>query len=88
MNSISFNKLTEEDVKLRYITPAIDGKWDRHTQIKMEHCFTDGRVIVRGETVSRAKKKKADYILSYKNNLPLAIVEAKDNTQPVGAGMQ
>jgi len=82
------NKLTEEDVKLRFITPAIDCKWDKHTQIRMEHCFTDGRVIVRGDVVTRGKKKKVDYILSYKSNIPLAIVEAKDNTQSVGAGMQ
>jgi type I restriction enzyme R subunit len=54
----------------------------------MEQSFTDGRVIVRGNSVARGKKKKADYILYYKRNLPLAIVEAKDNKQSVGAGMQ
>ena len=80
--------MTEEDVKLQYITPAIDGKWDKRSQIKMEYCFTDGRVIVRGNVVERGKKKKADYILYYKPNLPLAIVEAKDNNHSVGAGMQ
>ncbi|MDR3119866.1 MAG: DEAD/DEAH box helicase family protein, partial [Clostridiales bacterium] len=81
-------EMTEEDIKLQYITPAIDGKWDKHSQIKMEYCFTDGRVIVRGNTVARGIKKKADYILYYKRNLPLAIVEAKDNNHSVGAGMQ
>ena len=82
------NEMTEEDIKLRYITPAIARKWDKHTQIRMEYCFTDGRVIVRGNIVARGKKKKADYILYYKRNIPLAIVEAKDNKHSIGAGMQ
>ena len=82
------HEMTEEDIKLRYITPAIESKWDKHTQIRMEQSFTDGRVIVRGNSVARGKRKKADYILYYKRNLPLAIVEAKDNKQSVGAGMQ
>jgi len=86
--NISNSKLTEEDVKLRFITPAIDSKWDKQTQIKMEYNFTDGRVIVRGNTVSRGKRKKADYILSHKSNIPLAIIEAKEYSQSVGAGMQ
>ena len=82
------HEMTEEDIKLRYITPAIESKWDKHTQIRMEQSFTDGRVIVRGNFTARGKKKKADYILYYKRNLPLAIIEAKDNKQSVGAGMQ
>jgi len=82
------HEMTEEDIKLRYITPAIECKWDKHTQIRMEQSFTDGRVIVRGNSVARGKKKKADYILYYKRNLPLAIVEAKDNNHSVGSGMQ
>jgi type I restriction enzyme R subunit len=85
---MSKHEMTEEDIKLQYITPAIEGKWDKHSQMKMEYCFTDGRVIVRGNTVARGSKKKADYILYYKSNLPLAIVEAKDNKHSVGAGMQ
>ncbi|MDR1422625.1 MAG: hypothetical protein LBI64_07165, partial [Coriobacteriales bacterium] len=81
--------LTEEDVKLRFITPAIEAKWDRNTQIRMEYSFTDGRIIVRGNAKPvRGKRKKADYILYYKRNLPLAIVEAKDNNHSLGAGMQ
>ena len=85
---VSKHEMTEEDIKLRYITPAIECKWDKHTQIRMEQSFTDGRVIVRGNSVARGKMKKADYILYYKRNLPLAIVEAKDNKQSVGSGMQ
>ncbi|MDR0498557.1 MAG: DEAD/DEAH box helicase family protein [Holophagales bacterium] len=80
--------MTEEEVKLRYITPAIECKWNSHTQMRMEQVFTDGRVIVRRNTVERGKKKKADYVLYHKSNLPLAIVEAKNNEHSVGAGMQ
>ena len=82
------NEMTEEDIKLRYITPAIVRKWDKHTQMRMEYGFTDGRVIVRGNIVARGNRKKADYVLYYKRNLPLAIVEAKANNHSVGAGMQ
>lgn len=81
-------EMTEEDIKLRYITPAIECKWDKHSQIKMEYNFTDGRVIVRGNVTARGKRKKADYLLYYKRNIPLAIIEAKDNNHSVGAGMQ
>lgn len=80
--------LTEEDIKFRYITPAIEkAGWDKK-QIRLEYFFTDGRVILRGNVTARGKRKKADYLLSYKNNLPLAIVEAKDNKHAVGAGLQ
>ena len=82
------SEMTEEDIKLKYITPAIECKWDKHTQMSMEHSFTDGRIIVQGNTVARGRRKKADYILYYKRNIPLAIVEAKDNKQSVGAGIQ
>jgi type I restriction enzyme R subunit len=76
---ISKSEMTEEDIKLRYITPAIASKWDKNNQMRMEYCFTDGRIIVQWNTVSRGKKKKTDYVLYYKRNLPLAIVEAKMN---------
>lgn len=85
-------KLTEADIRTKFITPALVGedgsKWDVMSQILEEHYFTKGRVIVRGETVTRGKAKKADYLLFYKPNLPIAVVEAKDNTHAVGAGMQ
>jgi type I restriction enzyme R subunit len=84
--------LTETDVRTKFITPAIVGEngagWDVMNQLLEEHYFTQGRVIVRGKTVVRGEAKKADYILLYKPNLPLAIVEAKDNNHSVGAGMQ
>lgn len=82
-------EMTEEDIKLQFITPAIEAAgWDRQRQIKMEYNFTDGRVIVRGNVTARGKRKKADYLLYYKPNLPLAIIEAKDNNHNLGAGMQ
>ncbi|PKK96622.1 MAG: restriction endonuclease subunit R, partial [Tenericutes bacterium HGW-Tenericutes-3] len=83
------SKFTEEDIKLRYITPAIQqAGWDK-TQFRMEYFFTDGQVLVRGKVVRRGARKKADYILMSKSgNLPLAIVEAKDNEHSIGSGMQ
>ena len=80
--------LTEADIRTKFITPNIvSAGWDVMTQIREEAYFTKGRVIVRGKTVKRGEAKKADYILSYKPNLPLAVIEAKDNNHSVGAGM-
>ncbi len=81
--------LSEEDIKARYITPAItDAGWDIKKQVRLEYAITDGRIILRGNVTVRGKKKRADYVLFYKSNLPLAIVEAKDNNHSVGAGLQ
>ena len=84
--------LTETDIRTKFITPALVGaegnKWNLMTQIREEAYFTKGRVIVRGKTVQRGAAKKADYILSYKPNFPIAVIEAKDNNHGVGAGMQ
>ncbi|MCE2751186.1 MAG: DEAD/DEAH box helicase family protein [Pirellula sp.] len=85
-------QLSETDIRTKFITPAILGqsekKWDLMTQVREEAYFTKGRVIVRGKTVQRGEAKKADYLLFYKPNLPIAVIEAKDNTHSVGAGMQ
>ena len=70
-------KLSEEDVRNMYITPALTKKWDLEKQIRSEVYFTDGRVIVRGNISTRTKGLKADYILYYNNTLPIAVVEAK-----------
>lgn len=87
--SINKKAMSEEDIKMKYITPAIEkAGWDIRTQVRAEYTFTDGRIIVRGNLVARGKKKRADYLLSYKPNIPLAIIEAKDNKKPIGAGMQ
>jgi len=84
--------LTEADIRTKFITPALVGanedKWNVMTQIREEAYFTKGRVIVRGKTVKRGEAKKADYLLYYKPNIPLAVIEAKDNKHSVGDGMQ
>jgi hypothetical protein len=84
--------LTEADIRTKFVTPAILGengsKWDVMTQVREEIYFTKGRVIVRGKTVRRGEAKKADYLLFYRPNLPIAVLEAKDNHHAVGAGMQ
>ncbi len=84
--------LTEADIRTKFITPALVGpdgnKWNVMTQLREEVFFTDGRVMVRGMTVTRGKRKKVDYLLFYKPNIPIAIVEAKDNNHTVGAGME
>ncbi|MFM7166735.1 MAG: EcoAI/FtnUII family type I restriction enzme subunit R [Planctomycetaceae bacterium] len=84
--------LTEADIRSKFVTPALVGpngnKWNLQTQIREEYYFTKGRVIVRGKTISRGKPKKADYLLFYRPNKPLVVVEVKDNKHSVGAGMQ
>ena len=80
--------MTEEEVKLNFITPAIEhAGWDKK-QIRMEYGITPGKIVVRGNIAKRLQKLKADYVLFYKENLPLAVVEAKDNKHIVGDGMQ
>lgn len=80
--------LSERDICTKYITPAIlQAGWDQ-SHIREEYTLTDGQVIVRGNLTSRGKKKRADYILFHKPNLPIAVIEAKDNKHSVGAGMQ
>jgi len=81
--------LSERDICTKFITPAIkQAGWDEVSQIREEVGFTKGRIIVRGRLVSRGKAKRADYILYYKPNIPLALIEAKDNTHSVADGMQ
>jgi len=81
--------LSERDICTKYITPAIDkAGWDIMTQVREEVSFTAGRVIVQGEMCTRGRKKRADYILYYKPNMPIAIIEAKDNKHSMRSGMQ
>lgn len=81
--------MSEEDIKLKYITPSImNAGWDIQKQVRMEYAFTDGRIILRGNMTTRGKRKRADYLLSYKSNFPLAIIEAKDNNHSIGQGLQ
>src|SRR5436190_14485602 len=82
-------ELSERDICTKFITPAIQASgWDIQIQLREEFYFTKGRVIVRGRTVHRGEAKKADYILYYKPNLPIAVIEAKDNNHAIGSGMQ
>ena len=80
---------TERDICTKFITPALrNAGWDEMLQIREEVSFTKGRIIVRGKLVTRGKGKRADYILYYKPNIPIALIEAKDNSHSVGDGMQ
>lgn len=81
--------LSERDICTKFITPAIEkAGWDTHTQLLEEVSFTDGRIYVRGKLTARGERKRADYILYYKPNIPIAIIEAKDNTHSVRSGIQ
>ena len=80
-------QMTEEDIKLHYITPAIQAKWGLD-RITMETRITDGRINLKGNIVTREKPKKADYVLYLTQNKPIAIVEAKDNNHSVSFGLQ
>jgi type I restriction enzyme R subunit len=81
--------LSERDICTKFVLPALKGSgWDEMLQIREEVYFTKGRIIVRGKLVSRGKAKKADFVLYYKPNIPIAAIEAKDNNHGVGDGMR
>ncbi len=81
--------LSERDICTKFITPALRASgWDEMLQIREEVTFTKGRIIVRGKLVTRGRAKRADYILYYKPNIPIAVIEAKENSHAVGDGMQ
>lgn len=75
---LSKKSMSEEDIKLQYITPAIVNKWGLD-HITMETKVTDGKINLRGNLVARSAPKKADYLLYFNANNPIAVVEAKDN---------
>lgn len=82
-------QLSERDICTKFITPAIEQSgWDRLTQYREEVNFTDGKIQVRGKLTARGKRKRADYILYYKPNIPIGIIEVKENNHSVGSGMQ
>lgn len=86
---MNLKQLSERDICTKFITPSIvKAGWDSLTQFREEVSFTDGRIHVRGRLATRGAKKRADYILYYKPNIPIGIIEAKDNNHSVGAGMQ
>lgn len=80
-------QMTEEDIKLHYITPSIISKWNKD-KITMETQITDGKINIRGNLRFRESPKKADYILYLNNNNPIAVVEAKDNKKSISYGLQ
>ncbi len=81
--------LSERDIITQYITPAIKrAGWNIEKQFREEVFFTDGRITVRGNKISRGERKRADIILYYKPNIPIAVIEAKDNKHSVGSGLQ
>jgi len=91
MNKEEKQKLTESDICDLFITPAIkEAGWDQLRQIRREFALTPGPVVVRGNMSSRNKKRsrRADYMLQWEPGMPIAIVEAKDNTHSVSHGMQ
>lgn len=82
-------QLSERDICTKFITPAIEqAGWDIAAQVREEYPLTNGRVIVRGKLHTRAKRKRADYVLFFKANIPIAVIEAKDNKHSLGDGMQ
>ena len=85
--------MTEEDIKLQYITPAILSKWNvqnitMETKIEENVTFTDGKINIQGNVIAREKPKKADYVLYLNSGTPIAIVEAKDNNHSISHGLQ
>ncbi|MCL8489322.1 DEAD/DEAH box helicase family protein [Bradyrhizobium denitrificans] len=88
-DSMDKRSLSERDICTKFITPALrQAGWDELLQIREEVGFTKGRIIVRGKLVTRGRAKRADYVLYYKPNVPLALIEAKDNSHSVGDGLQ
>lgn len=85
----SKKELSERDICTKFITPALQqAGWDLGTQLLEEVTFTDGKIFVRGKLTARGQRKRADYVLFYKPNIPIAIIEAKDNKHRVRAGIQ
>ena len=89
MTPLEKKLLSERDICSKFILPALEAAgWDLQTQVREEFHFTKGRVIVRGKTVKRGASKYVDFLLYFKPNIPLAVIEAKDNNHTIAAGMQ
>ena len=89
MTILEKRALSERDICTKFITPALRAAgWDEQSQIREEVGFTKGRIVVRGKLVSRGKPKRADYVLYYKPNIPIAVIEAKLDSFSVGSDIQ
>jgi type I restriction enzyme R subunit len=85
---IDKRNLTERDIRTKFMLPALKrAGWDEMLQVREEVYFTKGRIIVRGRLGTRGKDKKADVVLYYRPNIPIALIEAKDNSHSVGDGL-
>jgi len=83
------NELSERDIISKFVIPAlINAGWNLETQIREEVFFTDGRLIVKGDKTDRGERKRADIVLYYKPNIPVATIEVKDNSHSIGSGIQ
>lgn len=81
--------LSEQDITSKLILPALlKAGWDLNSQVREQYTFTAGRIIIQGKTVKRGERKRADILLFYKNHYPIAVIEVKDKSYSVGAGMQ
>lgn len=81
--------LTEQDICTKFLIPAIKkAGWDIDRQVREQVYFTDGRIYVKGNKTARGEGKRADIILYYKSNIPVAVIEAKDYNHSLGSGMQ
>lgn len=86
---ITMKELSERDICTQFILPALQkAGWDIARQVREEVFFTDGRIFVKGSKTARGERKRADFILYHKPNIPIAVIEAKDNNHAVGAGLQ
>lgn len=82
-------QLSEQDICTKFITPAlVQAGWDVHTQVREEVSFTNGRILVLGRLHSRSESRRTDYVLYHQPNLPLAVIQAKDNKHSLGDGTQ
>ncbi|MFD5830286.1 EcoAI/FtnUII family type I restriction enzme subunit R [Lentzea sp. NPDC060358] len=89
MSNPDMSQWTEAEVRTRRITPALSAAgWPLDSFREEFYYFTDGRIQIVGKTGRRKKPKRVDYLLEYRPNLPIALVEAKDNNHEVGDGMQ
>lgn len=89
MSNLDKKQLSERDICTKLITPAIEAAgWNIQTQVREEFPISAGRIMVRGRLHSRAAPRRADYVLCFQQNQPIAVIEAKDNNHRVGDGMQ